>query len=411
MDPNSPEALAQALMGQQPDPYENMHGQGPQGNVAGSVLGMGAMAGPPMAAFAKGGLSGLASQQGIQQPAWAQKTGQVLSSPEANTALGIFAGPTAKTANLAALEMAKTLATKGTSQRSIWNKTGWFQGVDKDMPSAQGGWRYEIPDDTSSTLKSGQQQLNYGNEQPAGTLLHHPDLYEAYPHLHTLPVDSNPGEGFGGVSRGGSMGVKPEMDPSDTRSVMLHEFQHEIQRKEGFMSGRSPYNLGVDQLQQQMKYINDAHDTLFHARRALGLGSMDDLADLPPDQFTNAIAAGHESASKYWGRQMDSGGFIDDIHQSADPNQKKELIGQIKGLFEELPKKVEATQKAQEQDNYFYRKQASEVEARNVQKRADYTPEQRKFRPPWATQDTPTELQKTTPPNVIPSYVKALRGG
>ncbi len=36
MDPNDPQAIAKALMGQ-PDPYEGMYGKPPQGNVAGSL--------------------------------------------------------------------------------------------------------------------------------------------------------------------------------------------------------------------------------------------------------------------------------------------------------------------------------------------------------------------------------------
>ncbi len=392
--------MAKALMGQ-PDPYEGMYGKPPEGNVAGSLLNIGKAAGPPLAAFAHGGLSGLATQQGIDQPDWSKQVGQTLSSPEANAAFGIFAGPTAKTADLAALEMAKNLQKQGLSRSKIRNQTGWFQGQDQ-------GWRFEVPDETSSMQAVGPDKLSQGQEQPLGNLLHHPDAYEAYPHLHTLPVDANP-EGFTAISRGGSIGIDPKMSADQTRSALLHEMQHEIQRKEGFMSGRGPYDL-VSPVKKQAQQMYDAHDTLLHARRGLGLSSMDDLSTLPPDQFTKAIASGHEAASNYWGRQMDSGLLSDALLSARTPSQRQDLITSIKKSYEDMPTKVKEAEQAQDQDNSHYYHQASEVEARNVQKRRDYTPEQRKFRAPWNTQDIKPQFQNTTPTNVIPDYVKALRG-
>ena len=53
-----------------------------------------------------------------------------LAGADAFPLLGIFAGVGAKTADLAKLATAKEMAETGSDAKSIWNKTGWFQGAD-----------------------------------------------------------------------------------------------------------------------------------------------------------------------------------------------------------------------------------------------------------------------------------------
>jgi len=43
--------------------------------------------------------------------------------------------------------------------------------------------------------------------------------------------------------------------------------------------------------------------------------------------------------------------------------------------------------------NNLYRRLAGEVEARNVETRMDWTPEQRRDTPPWHTEDVPRDQQ------------------
>lgn len=162
--------------------------------------------------------------------------------------LGIFAGPGAKTANLEDLEVAKKLVAMGESPELARKETGWFQAPD-------GKWRFEI-DDSKAKFTEG---AGIGN-MPARTQLDHPELYEAYPDLRftNMRYDANPGEGwskkpgpgnlYGEVnvedpftkSVGGEWAVNQGVGPGDPLSVLLHEFQHQVQAREGFTGGYNP---------------------------------------------------------------------------------------------------------------------------------------------------------------------------
>jgi hypothetical protein len=94
MSPGTPQPKKlSAGISHEDDPFENVHGEPPKGNVAENVLNIASMAGPPIAAFAKGGLTGLAKEQGMQQPAWSERIANVLQSSEANTAFGMAGSP------------------------------------------------------------------------------------------------------------------------------------------------------------------------------------------------------------------------------------------------------------------------------------------------------------------------------
>src|SRR5882672_2138745 len=75
--PDQNQLVIQSLMGADP----TMVHQAPEANPVPNIV-------DAFRSFAGGGLQGLANQQGIQTPDWSQKLGSVLSSPEANAALG-----------------------------------------------------------------------------------------------------------------------------------------------------------------------------------------------------------------------------------------------------------------------------------------------------------------------------------
>jgi hypothetical protein len=54
---------------------------------------------------------------------------------------------------------------------------------------------------------------------------------------------------------------------------------------------------------------------------------------------------------------------------------------------------VRSQEMSRENQHAAYRRLAGETEARNVQTRRDFTPEERRARPPWTTQDVPDEQQ------------------
>lgn len=261
-------------------------------------------------------------------------------------ALGIFAGPGAKTANLEALALAQRLAKKGASRETIWSDTGWFQGPDQK-------WRFEIPDNAAGPV-------NYEQFLPQGKavqheFLPHPELYEAYPAAQYSKVSrvDEPGASFnpenynieigtdyltkhpGGYWSARSEGVK---------SQNLHELQHLVQTKEGFAPGSNP-------------------------------------------SFGHKKADVQESARRAYEREL----------AMADPDAEllRELGVEVpQWMIDKTPwDKLTPRQQLEHYDRgrrLLYQNSAGEVEARNVQHRMQMTPEQRKLTPPWETEDVPS---------------------
>ena len=118
-------------------------------------------------------------------------------------------------------------------------------------------------------------------------------------------------------------------DPSVAKSSTLHEVQHSIQDREGFAKGGSPSNA----------YQSGELD-------AVTARIYERIKELP----------GNKSETK------------ESLYKHA-----KKLANSEQGRMEN------------------YRRLAGEAEARNVQTRMDYTPEQRRATPPWDTLDVPED--------------------
>lgn len=145
--------------------------------------------------------------------------------PAGTAELGIFGGRKAKTADLDALARAEEMARVGTPREEIWSQTGWFSGPD-------GKWRFEI-DDSGATFR--------GKDR-----LRHPDMYDAYDDLRDSVVLRSGRQNEGAYMPG--FGPMPDRivigpDSADPRSIALHEYQHAIQKREGFAKGESPSGL------------------------------------------------------------------------------------------------------------------------------------------------------------------------
>ena len=153
-----------------------------------------------------------------------------------NLAMGlIFAGPGAKTADLASLNVARRLEAAGASADEILANTGWFKGL-------EGKWKFEIADDTSR-FSTG--PMTGGKTVKAPDVLDHPALYEAYPFLRNTTVSPLPADvprNTVGMFQGPSnpSGGKMYLDPRARRDTSLHEMQHGIQEHEGFALGGAP---------------------------------------------------------------------------------------------------------------------------------------------------------------------------
>lgn len=296
--------------------------------------------------------------------------------PRPSNSLGMFGGVKAATADKAALAQAEKMAADGASRDAIWNATGWFKGAD-------GKWRFEIPDNVSHMKGSGTpSELADRWGSTVGDVMFHPDLFDAYPATGQIGFDALPdyfSEGMRGGFRPGSAKSEPmlmlnENIGQNARSTALHELQHAVQGEEGFARGSSPseYASGpmFDKTAQSLK---------------------GDLSKALTGSYAMPV---HD---------------LEWIVKISDP-------AQVQGIVEQYGFKNadEAIAYLKQQDELRtptsqYRRTAGEVEARNVQKRMDMTPEQRKASPPWATQDVPDNQQIVRFPDATGGLAQLLK--
>ena len=323
---------------------------------------------------------------------------------------GIFAGVKAKGADLDAMEAAKELAARGVSRDEIWNKTGWFEDVD-------GAWKWEIDDSgyrfnipekaagqqltdayqlmnrlddmsesdlllemelmdfkgTPAEYKAAEIKNAYDklydiskSDYPLETFIEHKDMLAAYPSMKQ--VDGRFRDSWRG-NTGGS--YDPESDiiqiGSETRdkgSVMAHEMQHAIQEREGFAGGGSPSQFADDFAQNRAR-----------------------LAFLEKDEATQAILKEVDDAENALIMRDD----LDFEQMQKELFDLQAYYRQVSPHYKEYSKVMHAMRGKSEDGVYEYKRLAGEAEARNVQTRLDYTPEQRRATPPWKTLDVPED--------------------
>ena len=157
-----------------------------------------------------------------------------------------FAGAVSQTADKSQLDKAITDIESGKSKESVRKSTGWFKGHEDK-------WRYEIDD---SKLKLKPEFMNYAEtgglhstgpkwgEWRLSEIIDHPELFKAYPIMKNMEVHF---VDLGGI-RGQYTSRKIEINQRDTKKnfnkdnikTLLHEVQHSIQAIEGFTRGTSP---------------------------------------------------------------------------------------------------------------------------------------------------------------------------
>jgi hypothetical protein len=222
--------------------------------------------------------------------------------PAANM-VNIFAGESAKTADLGALEVAKEMAARGADRNDIIQKTGWFQGNDKK-------WRFEIPDqkaqaDVETLLQEG---VSKGQPIPFEGVLSHKQFYEAYPELAKNDVRMLRSETPFAVSSGEKYPVFvsfPEGAKNpEARSGFIHEAQHLVQREEGFPTGGNPGMFKYDPASKLTPYeqykrlagevearnVQSRIDMTPEQRKATHPWETQDVPDI--DQITNYAETG-----------------------------------------------------------------------------------------------------------------------
>jgi hypothetical protein len=293
--------------------------------------------------------------------------------------LGIFAGAGARTANRVALDQAKKLAESGADRRAIWDETGWFKGRD-------GQWRFEI-DDSGARFPGMNGEVALKKRDRIDQSFWHGDLYEAYPDTAAIPLKpeyANPrfsGAHYSGADEQITLNpniLGPGASKPKARSTTLHELQHAVQSREGFATGGSPSDF-LDQGSARNTRDALAWKRAVDAKQAEMPGA-DRIA------VENALVQDYQRADLMDMLPNDSARYIANQPWFNEPNFIKKAEQTVRDYG--LDRRVDPYK-----PDEAYRHLAGEVEARNVQTRRDFTPEQRRARPPWETQDVPDDLQ------------------
>jgi hypothetical protein len=310
-------------------------------------------------------------QPGDEQRSAAMETAATLggiSTPFAKSgSLGIFGGRLAKTADLDALKRAERMAEEGADRQAIWDQTGWFKGGDNK-------WRFEIPDDAARVNPNvyGEGAMpEQAYEGPLAGHLWHKDLYEAYPSARRSHAEFEPSPGQSGYYRppGGHweerVSVKAATVPQ-ARSVALHEAQHLVQEREGFSTGGGPAHFTQEE---------DAKTAARALSYRLELSRLD--PSLTPAQKDAIIQKQYDDmGAPDWFPDKKARSWAHDTRGA--PQKTLEALRGLYGLDQRV---------TPYRPHDLYMEIPGEIEARNVQRRADFTPEQRRAIPPWATQD------------------------
>ncbi len=260
--------------------------------------------------------------------------------------IGMFLGPSAKTADLQALDLAREMTQKGASREDVIGKTGWFQGAD-------GKWRFEIPD-TAASLRPG-----YTDKTTVQEAISHPELFRAYPQLGEVEFYHNPMTRTniqGGWSGNPNVSdtfptLQINQAAKDPRSTAIHELQHAVQAIEDFAPGGNTFVL---------KKGTPAWEIYQERLAAI-------KKPLPLETYA-AVA-----------------GFGDDIEAA-----RKSYPSYLKAV--KNPSSLVKTEAQKYAVETAYRRSAGEVEARNVQSRLKSGYDKR----PWETQDFPEDMQIVT---------------
>jgi len=275
----------------------------------------------------------------LSLPALAVPAGAALAP---RGAIGMFAGRNAKTADLAALQRAEDMAAGGADNEAIRAATGWFKGPDEK-------WRFEIPDNEAVAKRTDK------FEGALGDLIDHPQLFNAYPDLPQMHATQ--GEILGSNGMYGKLADGRESiatGPANPRSTLLHEMQHAVQAREGFPRGAAPNDA-------ELKATLRSEQTALKAQAAERL--------IPLQEHRASII-----------RPLIEGGMTPGQARAEYARQFPEMDADFNKLWA-----------AETGDGRFtgqagYNRVAGEVEARDVQSRADFAPDQRAATAPYTSQ-------------------------
>jgi hypothetical protein len=285
------------------------------------------------------------AQAGLDIAGLAQTGAMPFSPMTGKGTLGMFAGLKSSTADLGAHQTAQAMEAAGKSPEEILKATGWFKGADD-------GWRYEISD-AGAKLKAPIGDIPEGSkEHTLGNMYEHPELFKAYPELANKRLAN-----LGSSEKSGLLGERdPEYiglasDLNNPLNILAHELQHDVQHKEGFEIGSSPYAMNRDILMRDQSHRY------------------------------NTLAAAHKGAMEHY-------------HSLPEGSPERDSIRQMIGSIREEQRRVNAMS-LDDLAIEKYKQLMGETEARNTEGRLTMDSANRLRTPPWATQEY-TNAQQIT---------------
>ena len=293
-----------------------------------------------------------------------------------------FAGPMAETADRLQLSNAEQMLSEGKDAEEIRKETGWFKGVD-------GKWRFEISDKdaklkvdmkpfskedinelnknfnimAASTEEKGflfsEKERNEAREKNreifqknglenmiyyAEDILLHEKLFSAYPNLKNVIVRFETDSSYAGsyYEYVIKVNIQENNTPEKLRKTLLHELQHAIQEEENFARGGNPseyevYNSDIDILEEERLSL---------ARK------------------------------------------IQEMEESGGEARYGSKLTNAYRRAVEINKEISRLRNADESESFrHYKSLAGEIEARNVETRADMAEAERVSTSPESTQD------------------------
>lgn len=198
------------------------------------------------------------------------------SAPRAD----IFGGPSSKTVDQELLFKANQMERQGASPEEIKQATGFQKNLDGEymyhIPDNKSAMNFELMRNDINELRDSNQKLSesmrseYGAprinsffQRNLGEVLDHPELYEAYPELYTMPVQyrmasDGPRGAFSPRRKEISLNFPhlnediSDVPPSrEGHSTLLHEINHAVSDIEGRSTGGSPESASEQMLVAQ----------------------------------------------------------------------------------------------------------------------------------------------------------------
>jgi hypothetical protein len=263
------------------------------------------------------------------------------------------------------LETAKAMAAAGKTSEDIRAVTGWFPG------KYDGKMRWEVPDEDARYLPA-VKGAKFGVlwNRRLDEVLDHPKLFAAYPYLRNVRVQTVSGLGVNGSIQGDVISLNAENWDMERFSTLLHEVQHWIQKREGFAVGSNPQaeNERFGFLRSRLNYLESTDEYKAGLRLIDRAWNAFDEASFSGDQGEAATAA-YNAAE----------GAVEQIYRdNSSLSEARKVTRQLQKLtYGQL----------QFSAKNAYSRSAGEIEARDVQARQSFTPEQRKAIAPYSSEN------------------------